>query len=93
MPVVPPQFRERLQILQRGVPPKPLAEVKEIIEKSMGRKFEGMFRTFEEVPIGSASVGQVNRPRGEEVEGFNWRNCWRRASARNGMGELGRLRT
>ena len=34
MTIVPPQYRAKLQMLQKGVPPKPLEEVRAIIERS-----------------------------------------------------------
>jgi len=63
MTIVPPQYRAKLEMLQKGVPPKPLAEVKGIIEKSLGKSFEELFQFFDEECIGSASVGQVHRAR------------------------------
>ena len=59
MPVVPKQFRDKLEMLQKGVPPKPTGEVRAIIEKSLGKKFPELFSWFDDNCIGSASVGQV----------------------------------
>ena len=57
MTIVPPQYRAKLQMLQKGVPPKPLEEVRAMIERSFGWKFSELFSSFEEQCIGSASVG------------------------------------
>jgi aarF domain-containing kinase len=60
-----------LRPLQDGVPPRPLSEVAAIIERSVGVPMADLFETFDERPVGAASIAQAHRARlagsGEEV--------------------------
>ena len=49
--------------LQNEVPPFSSDQAKKIIEKETGQSLDSLFSYFEEVPLGSASIGQVHRAR------------------------------
>lgn len=56
--------------LQNNVPPFDTALAKEIFSKELNKPIEEVFSYFDELPIGSASIGQVHRARlysGEDV--------------------------
>ncbi|MDQ0190795.1 AarF/ABC1/UbiB kinase family protein [Alicyclobacillus cycloheptanicus] len=59
--VFPPEFIQELTKLQDEVPPVPFPQIREIVEMELGGPLQDTFRTFDETPIGSASIGQVHR--------------------------------
>ena len=61
LPAVPLAYRKALRVLQDGVPPKPPAEIHQIISDALGKPLSDLFASFDDVPVGSASVGQVHR--------------------------------
>jgi ubiquinone biosynthesis protein len=68
--VVPPDIVIELRGLQDDVTPFPFEQVREMIEAELGLTIEQAFVEFDEVPIASASIGQVHRavlPDGQEV--------------------------
>ncbi len=68
--VVPPDIVAELRGLQDHVTPFPFAQVREVIEEELDLTVEQAFLEFDEVPLASASIGQVHRgllPNGEEV--------------------------
>ena len=68
--VVPPDIVIELRGLQDAVTPFPFEQVREMIEAELGLTIEQAFVEFDEVPIASASIGQVHRavlPDGQEV--------------------------
>lgn len=68
--VFPADFIEQLTRLQDEVPPFPFEQVVEIVESELGLPMSEVFQTFDETPVGSASIGQVHRAQllnGEEV--------------------------
>jgi len=54
-------YVKALRPLQDGVPPREYEDIKRIIEDSTGKKMEDMFVSFEERPIGAASIAQAHR--------------------------------
>jgi ubiquinone biosynthesis protein len=52
---------ENLSQLQDDLPPAPFAAIKQTIESSFGAPLESLFSSFEEKPIGAASIAQVHR--------------------------------
>ncbi len=49
--------------LQDQVPPFSFTEVKSIVESEFGRRLSDLYDHFEEVPLASASIGQVHKAR------------------------------
>jgi aarF domain-containing kinase len=63
-------WQETMSILQDQCPSKPFPVVRSIIEADYGKPLEEIFVSFEEEPIGAASIGQVHRAKlhnGKEV--------------------------
>jgi len=52
---------ENLSLLQDDLPPASFAAIKQIVETSFGAPLESVYSTFDERPIGSASIAQVHR--------------------------------
>ena len=69
--LIPEPYANSLKVLQEDVPFKPFSEVKKILEDELRAPMSDVFETFEELPIGSASIGQVHfatlKGTGEEV--------------------------
>jgi ubiquinone biosynthesis protein len=68
--LLPQPLIDEFEKLQSNVPPFDVQEAKAIIEREMGYPINEVFSEFDEVPLGSASIGQVHRARlltGEEV--------------------------
>ena len=61
--LLPVEFIRELPKLQDKVPPFPLSEIKEIIEKELHKPVGRIFSHFEEHPLAAASIGQVHRAR------------------------------
>jgi ubiquinone biosynthesis protein len=59
--VVPPDIVAELRRLQDDVKPFPFEQVQEVVEAELGLTVEQAFVEFDEVPIASASIGQVHR--------------------------------
>ena len=59
--VVPPDIVVELRGLQDDVKPFPFQQVQEVVEAELGLTVERAFVEFDEVPIASASIGQVHR--------------------------------
>ena len=58
--MLPDDVALELAKLQDKVPPFPGSIAREIIERSLGKKIEEIFRDFDETPLASASVAQVH---------------------------------
>ena len=52
---------ENLSQLQDDLPPAPFAAIKRTIESSFDAPLESLFASFDEVPVGAASIAQVHR--------------------------------
>jgi ubiquinone biosynthesis protein len=68
--VVPPDIVAELRGLQDDVKPFAFAQVRAVLETELELEVEQAFLEFDEVPIASASIGQVHRavlPDGREV--------------------------
>jgi ubiquinone biosynthesis protein len=52
---------ENLSTLQDALPPAPFADIRKAIETSFEAPLEHLFDSFEEEPIGAASIAQVHR--------------------------------
>jgi ubiquinone biosynthesis protein len=68
--VIPVELVRELEKLQDTVPPTPFPLIQEQVEKELKKPLPEVFPTFEEIPVASASLGQVHLatlPGGEEV--------------------------
>lgn len=59
--IIPLEYCEELKKLRLNVTPMPFSEVRENVEKTTNKKLEEIFKSVDEKPIGSASIGQVHR--------------------------------
>jgi predicted unusual protein kinase regulating ubiquinone biosynthesis (AarF/ABC1/UbiB family) len=58
--LLPEEYTEELALLQDQVPPAPFSEIRNRIQIDLGKDPADLFERFEEVPIASASLGQVH---------------------------------
>lgn len=68
--LLPAHWVEELETLQDDAAPLPLAEIREVVEASLGKPVETLFAELEPRPLASASIAQVHRARthaGEQV--------------------------
>lgn len=59
--ILPPNYVEEFAKLQDSVPPFSFAEVKVEIRKELGSDIFDLFASFEQEPIGAASIAQAHR--------------------------------
>jgi ubiquinone biosynthesis protein len=68
--VVPPDIASELRRLQDEVAPVAFEEIRGVVEAELDLTLEQAFLSFEEMPVASASIGQVHRavlPDGQQV--------------------------
>ena len=58
--LIPESYVEELEKLQDEVPGIPFSEVEQVIETELGARVSKAFESFEEEPLGTASLGQVH---------------------------------
>ena len=59
--LLPKDFIEHLELLQDKVQPIPYEKIRKVIEEELGEVVTGIFSSFEEQPLASASIGQVHK--------------------------------
>jgi ubiquinone biosynthesis protein len=67
--LIPPELIIELKKLQDDVPSVPFADIRDVVETSLGDKIENLFLSFDEKPLATASIGQVHRARLATPEG------------------------
>ncbi|MES2439167.1 MAG: AarF/UbiB family protein [Verrucomicrobiota bacterium] len=58
--LLPPACLQALERLQDKVSPVPFEEIKKVVEEQLGVKISNAFESFDETPLGAASLGQVH---------------------------------
>ncbi len=58
--LIPESYVAELEKLQDDVPPIPVADVELVLEEELGARVSKLFETFDPVPLGTASLGQVH---------------------------------
>ena len=58
--LIPESYIHELEKLQDDVDQIPLAQVEEIVQHELGARLSKLFASFDETPIGTASLGQVH---------------------------------
>lgn len=58
--LLPPEYVEALEKLQDDLDPVPYAEIVEVIEAELGGRMSKLFVSFDEEPLGAASLGQAH---------------------------------
>lgn len=59
--IVPEPLVKEFEKLQDKVPPFEFAKVKAIVERETGKRLNELFSSFTEIPMASASIGQVHK--------------------------------
>jgi predicted unusual protein kinase regulating ubiquinone biosynthesis (AarF/ABC1/UbiB family) len=68
--LVPPAYASALERMQEDVTPVPFEVIREQVEDALGARINKAYASFDEVPLGCASLAQVHRARlrdGREV--------------------------
>ena len=58
--LIPPAYIAELEHLQDSVPPMDFADVERTVEEELGARISKLFGSFDNEPLGSASLGQVH---------------------------------
>ncbi len=58
---LPEEAKATLKTLQKDAPAMAFPLVRDVVERELGESLEQRFRSFDEVPLASASIGQVHR--------------------------------
>jgi len=67
--IVPKPYLDNLKCLLEDVPAQPFSTMRVILEDELGCEINEVFKSFEESPIGAASIGQVHRA--QLIDGTN----------------------
>jgi len=58
--LLPPAYVDELAKLQDSAPPVAIEQIREVIRQELGAEPEELFRTFDDSPLASASIGQAH---------------------------------
>ncbi len=58
--ILPPDYCDELAKLREDTDPMPFSQVKEVLEEELHSPLEDIFLSFDEEPLGSASIAQVH---------------------------------
>ena len=87
--ILPPEITRELAGLQDEVPPAPFAPIAEQVAADLGRPLAEIFESFEETPVGSASLAQVHAARLAAPAGGPWDDgAWEDGAAGDGAPPL-----
>lgn len=59
--MVPPAYIAALERMQDDVAPIPFEQVRDVVESELGARLGKLFESFDETPLGGASLAQVHR--------------------------------
>ena len=59
--LLPPVYLDALSRLQDHVEPVPFEEIEKVVQQQLGVRISKAFESFDEEPLGSASLGQVHK--------------------------------
>lgn len=68
--IFPPEVAKAIAKLQRQAPAMPFDQIKQQVERELGKPLDKIFKSFDETPFAAASIGQVHRatlPNGDAV--------------------------
>ena len=58
--LIPPAYITALESLQDDVGPVPFADIEEAVQEQLGARISKLFSSFDDKPLGTASLGQVH---------------------------------
>ncbi|HNZ02799.1 MAG TPA: AarF/ABC1/UbiB kinase family protein [Myxococcota bacterium] len=58
--LLPPEFITEFKKFHDDVPPFPIEQAREVIERETGHALDDIFQSFDDVPLAAASIGQVH---------------------------------
>lgn len=59
--LLPAEYITALESLQDNAPEVPFSAIRDVVEVGLGQRLEEVFATFEEQPLGTASIAQTHR--------------------------------
>lgn len=58
--LLPPEYIAALEKLQDDLDPVPFSQIRELVEEELGGRISKLFTSFDEEPLGTASLGQAH---------------------------------